>query len=770
MNTTHLPAPWFRHLITGAMIPVLLMLPAWTMPGQHREAATTAATVMKVPDTGQTTDYTATPGEDSDYLINAPTYTVHADGTVTDNITGLMWQRIDGGEMTRRAAATYCDTLTLGGYGDWRLPKAGEVFVLLNHDKVNPALDVAAFTKTTAEYWWAEEGRADDGTRVWAANAGGGIGAHAVSETISAGGTRRFHVRAVRVPSTQAAVPTRLVRQADGTVHDMATGLMWQQVEPSATMPWDAALRYGDTLSLGGYRDWRLPNIKELQSINDPGLVRPSLDTAVFPNAASARHWSSTTQCNSTGRAWYLDTEFGIVTYSDKTTAMHVLCVRGPVATDSLAIREVAIPGGEFAMGDHHGFVDPSHPSDELPVHTVRVSSFVMAATEMTNRMAADLWNSAAAAGLIEVRGGCVYLRGGTDTLAYLNTHASYSSIGHDGTRFSVVDFRADHPVVGIMWKGAALLCNMASRATGLQECYATSTWSCSFTATGYRLPTEAEWEYAGRGGRTAPYQIYPTGDVINRSAVNLPQSGDPYETGPVPNTTPAGFYDGTLKQKSVYNWPGAMTTYQTASGANDFGLYDMQGNVWEYVNDWYGQKYYEGSPVDDPTGPTSGFIMPDGRPYRGMRGGNWYNGLTTNGVNDGHSRVANRNPSYYRGPQDPNHPYYHIGFRMVRRSSTPTGVDETERTAPGTFRLHPNHPNPFSTVTSIVYDVPAASPVRVTIINTLGQTVATLVDGLAQAGIHAVRFDAHGLVSGVYYCRYETAGHIEARPLLLAR
>jgi formylglycine-generating enzyme required for sulfatase activity len=92
-----------------------------------------------------------------------------------------------------------------------------------------------------------------------------------------------------------------------------------------------------------------------------------------------------------------------------------------------------------------------------------------------------------------------------------------------------------------------------------------------------------------------------------------------------------------------------------------------MAGNVWQFVNDWYGQNYYGISPYDNPKGPDSGFIMPDGKPYRGMRGGNWYNGYPTGGVNDGHSRVSNRNPSYYRGPQDPNHPWYHVGFRVVR-------------------------------------------------------------------------------------------------------
>lgn len=131
------------------------------------------------------------------------------------------------------------------------------------------------------------------------------------------------------------------------------------------------------------------------------------------------------------------------------------------------------------------------------------------------------------------------------------------------------------------------------------------------------------------------------------------------------PWTTPVGFYNGQLRLKSEYNWPGSASSYQTSDGANSFGLYDMAGNVWEFVNDWYGNNYYSISPYDNPKGPDSGSVMPDGKPYRGMRGGNWYNGYTTTGVNDGHSSVSNRNPSYYRGPQYPNHPWYHVGFRV---------------------------------------------------------------------------------------------------------
>jgi formylglycine-generating enzyme required for sulfatase activity len=330
-------------------------------------------------------------------------------------------------------------------------------------------------------------------------------------------------------------------------------------------------------------------------------------------------------------------------------------------------ISEVLVPKGEMAMGDHFGFVDPSHPSDETPIHTVLTDTFYMATMETTNQQFLTFLNSMLSAGSIAVQNYKVHLTGDTNTLYYTNQYASYYSIGYSGSTFSISDFRANHPVVGVMWCGAAVYCNWLSQQNGLQSCYTTTTWSCDFTKNGYRLPTEAEWEYAARGGHTNPYYNYPTGNTIDITQANLPNSGDPYETGAYPYTTPVGFYDGTLKQKTAYNWPGSATSYQTTNGVNGFGLYDIQGNVWEFVNDWYGQSYYSSSTYDNPTGPATGTIMPDGKAYRGMRGGNWYNGYDTNGVNDGHSRVSNRNPSYYRGPQDPNHPWYHIGFRVAR-------------------------------------------------------------------------------------------------------
>jgi hypothetical protein len=264
---------------------------------------------------------------------------------------------------------------------------------------------------------------------------------------------------------------------------------------------------------------------------------------------------------------------------------------------------------------------------------------------------------------------------------------------------------------------------------------------------------------------------VYPLGDTADVSKANLPGSGDPYETGGYPWTTPAGFYNGSLHLKSEYNWPGSQQSYQTSNGANAFGLYDIQGNVWEFVNDWYGQNYYSTSPYDNPKGPDNGFIMPDGKPYRGMRGGNWYNGLVVNGVNDGHSRVSNRNPSYYRGPQDPNHPWYHVGFRVARNgNSDPTNIREGGNSLPDQPWLGQNYPNPFNPKTGVRFEVIGVSDVKLAVYDLLGREVAVLVNEKKQPGGYEVSFDASGLASGVYIYRMTAGSYIQTRKMILVK
>ncbi|MEI6205578.1 MAG: SUMF1/EgtB/PvdO family nonheme iron enzyme [Desulfuromonadales bacterium] len=372
---------------------------------------------------------------------------------------------------------------------------------------------------------------------------------------------------------------------------------------------------------------------------------------------------------DASGTLRYLGTVVNITVQAGQTSDAGTVSMIA-VSSSSTTVSEVQLSGGEFDMGDHFGYVDPSHPSDELPIHKVRVNAFYMATTTTTNKQFLDFLNDSFSKGLIEVRNKIVYATGGSDIYYYTNQYASCYSIGFDGKTFSIADFRANHPVVGVMWFGAAAYCNWLSLQNGLLECYNLKTWVCDFTRNGFRLPTEAEWEYAARGGQYSPYYNYPWGNDRDNTKANWPNSKNPYQgTDPstYPWTTPVGFYDGKLHLKSEFNWPGSASSYQTSSGANAFGLYDMAGNVWQFVNDWYGQNYYSTSPYDNPKGPDTGFTMPDGKAYRGMRGGNWYNGDIVNGVDDGHSRVSNRNPSYYRGPQDPNHPWYHVGFRVAR-------------------------------------------------------------------------------------------------------
>ena len=707
---------------------------------------------FRLPDSGQTGSYTTTPGEDADYLVNAVSLTDNGDGTVTDNITGLEWQKTDGGEMTWENAGSYCENLLLGGFSDWRLPTGIELLSINNFNHLNPALDNNYFTTTTAEYWWTCEVRADDPTKVWAVNSGGGIGAHPKTETVSAGGVKQFHVRAVRTPFLTSFSVTHFTDNGNGTVSDNFTGLIWQKSEAPASMTWEQALEYAATSSLAGKTDWRLPDIKELQSLNDPTLLNPSFNENYFTVTPSGDYWSSTTLFQTPAKAWDINIGYGIVTQHDKTLSEHVLLVRGGYDNPYLGIAEVPVPGGEYQMGDHFGFVSPGHPSDEIPIHLVRVDSFNIGKTEITNRQFIEYLNASLVAGTVQVNNNKVHFTGDTAVICYTHQYESWYSISYDGSAFSIAGFRNEHPVVGVMWAGAAAFCNWLSLQNALGECYDPQTWACDFTKTGYRLPTEAEWEYAGRGGHTNPYFNYQNGNTIDIRAANLPSSGDPYETGAYPLTTPAGFYDGSLKLKTDYNWPGSAGSYQTDDGANGFGIYDMQGNVWEFINDWYETNYYSLSPYDNPTGPATGSIMPDGKPYRGMRGGNWYNGLDSNGVNDGHSRISNRDPSYYRGPLDPNNPWYHVGFRIARQYQAILGSDDGTLGMKGKDQLFQNSPNPFRQQTTMTFSLTDPSDVTIVIHDILGREVARLYEKACGSGFHALQWDSGSVGSGIYF------------------
>ncbi|MBL7997505.1 MAG: DUF1566 domain-containing protein [Candidatus Kapabacteria bacterium] len=300
-------------------------------------------TLLRFPDTGQTQSYTVTFGEDNDYTINPPGYRVHGNGTVTDTVTGLMWQQTDGGEMSYARAQVYADTLTLGGYTDWRLPTALEAYSIHLLQNANPALNTNVFTKTTAEYWWTSERQANDSTKVYSTNAGGGIGNHRMNETVSSGGTKRYAVRAVRNPVPPIYVTERFVQLPSGVITDSMTGLQWSPQPSTDSLTWEDAITTAESALYGGYSDWRLPNIKELQSLSDLTTVNPVLDKKYFSQIGVRRLWSSTSISNQSQRAWYFDTQYGVTTYTDKVRRLSTILVRSSSIISSVASEDTEV-------------------------------------------------------------------------------------------------------------------------------------------------------------------------------------------------------------------------------------------------------------------------------------------------------------------------------------------------------------------------------------------------------------------------------------------
>lgn len=115
----------------------------------------------------------------------------------------------------------------------------------------------------------------------------------------------------------------------DGTVTDNSTGLMWQQQDDNQQRNWEDALEYCENLVLAGHADWRLPNIREIESITDDTRSNPAIDSAVFPGTKSSRYRSSSTSSNRPDNAWSVNFGNGDVNSNFKSNSYYVRCVRG---------------------------------------------------------------------------------------------------------------------------------------------------------------------------------------------------------------------------------------------------------------------------------------------------------------------------------------------------------------------------------------------------------------------------------------------------------
>lgn len=277
----------------------------------------------------------------------------------------------------------------------------------------------------------------------------------------------------------------------------------------------------------------------------------------------------------------------------------------------------VEIPAGNFQMGDSFDEGD----SDERPVHKVNVSRFYMQSTEVTNAQMAEVMNWAYAEGLVTASTNSVRNVNGSQQ-ELLQMDDPDIRLSWSGSEILVDAGYESHPAVEMTWYGAVSYCQFRSQMDGLTPCYDFSDWSCDFAASGYRLPTEAEWEKAARlaAANAGETWRYPFGNSVDSTKANY-------------NLNNGGTQD-------VASYPATA------------GLHDIAGNVYEWCHDWYGSSYYSSSPGSDPPGPASGS-------KRVIRGGSWYSPANS---------PANSCRVAYRVKIDPGHSHQGWGFRPVRR------------------------------------------------------------------------------------------------------
>ncbi|MDP6044176.1 MAG: DUF1566 domain-containing protein [Phycisphaerae bacterium] len=265
-------------------------------------------------------------GQDAQYQGNAPKYKNNGDGTVTDLVTGLIWQKTpDFVKRTHEDAAKYAAGLKLGGHGDWRVPTIKELFSLAdfrgNMRTRTPYIDTKALDFVYPKASSGQSGRPGqrdmDGqycssTRYIGITMGrdrSAFGFNFADGRIKSYPLRaRQYVRCVR--GRKGYGENRFKSNGGGTVTDAATGLVWQLADSAKTMNWKQALAYAEGLKLAGRDDWRLPNVKELQTIVDyrfaPNAVDPkkrraAIDPIFKLTETESWFWTGTTHIENGG-------------------------------------------------------------------------------------------------------------------------------------------------------------------------------------------------------------------------------------------------------------------------------------------------------------------------------------------------------------------------------------------------------------------------------------------------------------------------------------
>lgn len=381
-----------------------------------------------------------------------------------------------------------------------------------------------------------------------------------------------------------------------GSIIDNLTGLEWY-VGPDIRTTWNEAKSWVESLSdCGG--GWRMPEIAEVESLYQKGVWTRNMDRA-FQTTGWTVWTTQRVSIPLSDRMWNVKHKYkywgfcfrdGSQRHStyDNIRAFAVRSWSGQVeikerqvtlSTSTIGYRMVQIPAGRFLTGFSG---DDPCLHHEMTRHWVTISkAFLMGTTEVTQ----DQWKRV---------------------------------MGSNPSKFK--NCGGDCPVENVSWTEAVEFCNRLSDLEGLSRCYNGENWDQS--CTGYRLPTEAEWEYSVRAGTTGPFH---TGNCLSTSEAN---------------------YNGNYPLTGCSKGQCRKTPIRVGNlASNSWGLHNMHGNVGEWVWDWYG-SYPPGS-MTDPVGPGYGS-------YRGGRGGSWG------------SRAQNCR-SASRGRHSPGFRSSNLGFRLAR-------------------------------------------------------------------------------------------------------
>jgi len=319
-------------------------------------------------------------GQDAQIDGNQPGYVDNGNGTVTDLVTGLMWQQGYSGKMSQSQAAAGASSFSLAGYTDWRLPTIKELYSLIDFsgEDVDPMSSSASNPFIDTDYFDFAYGDTSAGQRIidsqWATTslyvagnlmfgvnfADGRIKGYGLT---GPRGTMQFYVRYVR--GNTAYGENDFTSNGNGTVSDLATGLMWSQDDSGTGMDWEDALAYVQDLNDAnylGYSDWYLPNAKELQSIVDytrspdttsSAAIDPIFNVTHITNEAGeldwAFYWTSTTHASSRGgqAAVYIAFGRGLGYMNSRYVDVH-----GAGCQRSDPKSGLAIPTGRGPQGD----------------------------------------------------------------------------------------------------------------------------------------------------------------------------------------------------------------------------------------------------------------------------------------------------------------------------------------------------------------------------------------------------------------------------------